>query len=59
MVLSSLVFALVHPASAAVPLFIMGMLAAAVYRRTASLLAPVILHVTYNAALLTFWLVGP
>ena len=59
MVLSSLLFALLHPPSAAVPLFIMGMLAAAVYQRTDSLLAPVILHFSYNAALLIFWLVVP
>ena len=55
--LSSLLFALQHPPASAVPAFIMGMLAATVYQRRGSLLAPVILHVTYNTALLTFSLV--
>jgi ABC-2 type transport system permease protein len=46
---SALVFALVHPALSAVPVFIMAVLAATAYERTRWLLTPVAAHMTYNA----------
>jgi ABC-2 type transport system permease protein len=46
---SALVFALVHPATTAVPVFIMAVLAATAYERTRWLATPVAAHMTYNA----------
>jgi ABC-2 type transport system permease protein len=46
---SALVFALVHPAVTALPVFIMAVLAAAAYERTAWLATPIAAHMTYNA----------
>jgi ABC-2 type transport system permease protein len=46
---SALVFALVHPATTALPVFIMAVLAATAYERTRWLLTPVAAHMTYNA----------
>jgi membrane protease YdiL (CAAX protease family) len=46
---SALVFALVHPATTAVPVFGMAVLAAIAYERTGWLLTPVAAHMTYNA----------
>jgi hypothetical protein len=54
---SALVFALVHPAVAALPVFVMALLAAAAYERTGWLLTPIATHITYNAIVLgaAFW----
>jgi ABC-2 type transport system permease protein len=46
---SALVFALVHPPLAFVPVFVMALLAALVFERTGLLLAPIAAHATYNA----------
>jgi ABC-2 type transport system permease protein len=46
---SALVFALVHPAPTAVPVFIMALLAALAYERTGWLATPIAAHMTYNA----------
>jgi membrane protease YdiL (CAAX protease family) len=46
---SALVFALVHPAATAIPVFIMAVLAAMAYERTGWLATPIAAHVTYNA----------
>lgn len=46
---SSLVFALVHPPLAFVPVFAMALLAATVFERSRLLLAPMVTHMTYNA----------
>lgn len=46
---SALVFALVHPAATALPVFIMALLAAGSYERTGWLATPVAAHMTYNA----------
>lgn len=46
---SALVFALVHPASTALPVFVMALLAASAYERTGWLATPVAAHMTYNA----------
>jgi len=49
MVFSALVFAIVHPAIATAPVFVLGVIAALVYERSRSLLAPIAAHMTYNA----------
>jgi ABC-2 type transport system permease protein len=46
---SALVFALMHPAITALPVFIMAVLAATAYERTRWLMTPVAAHMTYNA----------
>jgi membrane protease YdiL (CAAX protease family) len=46
---SALVFALVHPAATALPVFVMAALAASSYERTGWLATPVVAHMTYNA----------
>jgi ABC-2 type transport system permease protein len=46
---SALVFALVHPAITALPVFVMAVLAATAYERTRWLMTPVAAHMTYNA----------
>ncbi len=50
---SALVFALVHPAVAALPVFLMALLAAAAYERTGWLATPIAAHMTYNALMLS------
>jgi membrane protease YdiL (CAAX protease family) len=49
---SALVFALVHPAVSALPVFLMALLAAAAYERTGWLATPIVAHMTYNAIVL-------
>jgi hypothetical protein len=49
---SAAVFAIVHPALAIVPVFVLGVCAALVYERTRSLLAPMIVHAVYNACVI-------
>jgi membrane protease YdiL (CAAX protease family) len=51
-VVSAAVFALVHPPVSVVPVFGLGLAAAFAYERTGSLLAPVLTHMVYNAAIL-------
>lgn len=46
---SALVFALVHPALAALPVFVLALLSALAYERSRWLVTPVIAHVLYNA----------
>jgi membrane protease YdiL (CAAX protease family) len=46
---SAVVFAIVHPAIASLPVFVMGFVAALVYGRFRTLLAPIAVHMTYNA----------
>jgi len=46
---SALVFAVVHPPIAVVPVFVLGFLAAVVYERSRSLVVPIATHMTYNA----------
>jgi membrane protease YdiL (CAAX protease family) len=50
---SAAVFAILHPALAIAPVFVMGACAALVYDRTRSLLAPMIVHAVYNACVIT------
>ena len=51
---SALVFALVHPPVAFVPVFVLAILAAVTYERSKLLMAPVVAHATYNALLFAF-----
>ncbi len=49
---SALVFALVHPAASALPVFVMALLAALAYERSGWLATPIAAHMTYNAIVL-------
>lgn len=51
---SALVFALVHPPVAALPVFVLALLNALAYERTRTLLAPIVGHMTYNTILIGF-----
>ena len=55
--LSAAVFALVHPAASALPVFCMAFLAAVIYERFRWLFAPIATHMTYNAVVvaMTLW----
>ncbi|MEI9936109.1 MAG: type II CAAX endopeptidase family protein [Pseudomonadota bacterium] len=46
---SAAVFAIVHPAIASAPVFVLGFAAALIYERERSLLVPMAAHMTYNA----------
>jgi membrane protease YdiL (CAAX protease family) len=48
---SAAIFAMVHPPLAVVPVFLMALVAASVYRRAGILLAPVLVHAGYNASI--------
>jgi membrane protease YdiL (CAAX protease family) len=50
-VFSALVFALMHPPIAFLPVFVLGIAAAASFRRGTTLLAPILAHTVYNALL--------
>ncbi|MBI5499749.1 MAG: CPBP family intramembrane metalloprotease [Deltaproteobacteria bacterium] len=49
---SAAIFAVMHPPLAVVPVFLVGLCAAAAYQRAGILLAPVLVHALYNGALL-------
>jgi len=49
---SAAIFAILHPALAIVPVFVLGLATAWTYERTRSLLAPMIVHAVYNAAVI-------
>jgi membrane protease YdiL (CAAX protease family) len=51
---SSAIFAIVHPPIAVMPVFGLGVCAALAYERTGFLLAPMLVHAVYNAAMLGF-----
>jgi hypothetical protein len=51
---SAAVFAIVHPAVSLVPVFLMAVCAAVAFERSASLLAPMFVHASYNAAVVAF-----
>lgn len=54
MAMSAALFAIVHPPASMAPVFVLGLGAAWLYERTRSLLAPVLMHAVYNAALLAW-----
>lgn len=45
---SAAVFAIVHPAIAVIPVFVMGCLAALSFEKTGLLLSPIVVHMVYN-----------
>jgi membrane protease YdiL (CAAX protease family) len=47
---SAAIFAIVHPAVSALPVFVLGVCAALAYEATGMLLAPILTHAIYNAA---------
>lgn len=51
---SAAIFGLVHPPAAVIPVATMGLCAALVYARTGALVAPMVVHALYNAAILGF-----
>jgi membrane protease YdiL (CAAX protease family) len=51
---SAAIFGLVHPPAAVIPVATMGLCAALVYERTGALMAPMLVHALYNAAILGF-----
>ena len=52
-VISAAVFAAVHPALSLLPVFVLGLCTAWVYERNKTLLAPMLVHAAYNAAMVT------
>jgi len=53
-VASAAIFAIVHPPVSVIPVFVMGLVAAAVYHRARMLVAPIVVHALYNAAVMGF-----
>ncbi|OEZ89234.1 CAAX amino terminal protease self- immunity [Janthinobacterium sp. HH106] len=49
-------FAMMHPPSAMLPAFVLGLCAGLAYERSGALLAPMLVHAGYNAALLAYQL---
>lgn len=58
MALSAALFAIVHPPASMLPVFVLGLCAAWAYRRGKGLLAPMLAHAIYNAAVLAFQMTG-
>ena len=55
-VISAAVFAAVHPALSMLPVFVVGLCTAWVYERSKTLLAPMLVHAAYNAAMVAIQL---
>jgi membrane protease YdiL (CAAX protease family) len=53
-VMSAAIFAIMHPALSMAPVFVLGVLTAVAYQRTRVLLAPMLVHAVYNAAVLAW-----
>jgi ABC-2 type transport system permease protein len=51
-VASAAIFAIMHPPISVLPVFVLGLVAALVYERTRSLLAPMLAHAAYNACVI-------
>ncbi len=51
---SAAIFAIVHPPLSVIPVFFLGVCAALIYERTKMLVAPMVVHALYNAAVLGF-----
>jgi len=49
---SAAIFAVVHPPTSMLPVFLLGLCTAIAYERTRTLLAPMLTHALYNAALI-------
>lgn len=52
MLMSAAVFAVVHPPLSMLPVFVLGLCTAWTYERSKSLLAPMLVHASYNAVIL-------
>ncbi len=51
---SAAIFGLIHPALSVIPVAVMGFVAALAYERTGVLMAPMLVHAVYNAAIFVF-----
>jgi membrane protease YdiL (CAAX protease family) len=51
---SAAVFAIVHPPISMLPVFVLGLCTARAYERSRTLLAPIVAHAVYNAAILAW-----
>ncbi|MCC7600067.1 CPBP family intramembrane metalloprotease [Janthinobacterium sp. FW305-129] len=54
--ITAALFALVHPPAAMLPAFVLGLCAGLAYERSGALLAPMLVHAGYSAALLAYGL---
>jgi len=57
--ISAAIFAIVHPPASMLPVFVLGLCTGYAYQRSGSLLAPMLTHAGYNAAILLcqrFWI---
>ena len=55
---SAAIFAVVHPPLSMLPVFVLGLCTAWAYQRSQTLLAPMLVHALYNAAVVTALLLG-
>ncbi|RFP22908.1 CPBP family intramembrane metalloprotease [Duganella sp. BJB488] len=58
MAMSAAIFAVVHPPTSMLPVFVLGLCAAWTYERSKTLLGPMLVHAVYNAVVLSwqFWM---
>lgn len=58
MAMSAAIFAVVHPPTSMLPVFVLGLCAAWTYERSKTLLGPMLVHAVYNAVILSwqFWM---
>lgn len=56
--ISAAIFAVVHPPLSMLPVFVLGLCTAWAYQRSQTLLAPMLVHALYNAAVVTALLLG-
>jgi membrane protease YdiL (CAAX protease family) len=54
--IAAALFAVVHPPASMLPVFVLGLCAGFAYERSGALLAPMLVHAGYNAALLAYQL---
>ena len=54
--IAAALFAIVHPPAAMLPVFVLGLCAGYAYERSGALLAPMLVHALYNAAMLGYQL---
>jgi membrane protease YdiL (CAAX protease family) len=54
--IAAALFAVVHPPASMLPVFVLGLCAGLAYERSGALLAPMLVHAGYNAALLAYQL---
>ncbi|MEG1052298.1 MAG: CPBP family intramembrane glutamic endopeptidase, partial [Janthinobacterium sp.] len=52
--IAAALFAIVHPPAAMLPVFVLGLCTGLAYERSGSLLAPMLTHALYNAAMLGY-----